>query len=446
MCCASIFIVGLDTSIVNIALPSIGTDLDTDLRGLSWAVDAYTLVMASLLISSGAMADRFGRRRIFQLGLLVFAASSVVCAVAPTIEVLTGARAVQGVGASMLSPVALAIVVNLITDPKERAFAIGIWGSVFGLSMAVGPTLGGVLVSEVGWRSIFWLNLPIIASVLLLTRLFVPESRAPQRKKLDVPGQLLLISIIGGAVALLIEGPAVGWTSAAAIVFYVIGTATVAAFIAIELRRRAPLIDPKLFRNKSFSAAAIGAVSIFVALNVTLLLGTLYLQQGRSMSPVAAGLLALPMAVSATVCAPLSGYLVGRTGPRLPLVIASGFTILGGGVFALSNNQTAVGAVMFAYLLIGAGVGFANAPITNTAVSGLPSAQAGLAGGVTSTARQFGAAVGVAVAGSIVAGAPTKELVHASLPGWILVMCCGLVLMLVAQVSTSVRTPRRVIT
>jgi EmrB/QacA subfamily drug resistance transporter len=371
----------------------------------------------------------------------VFAAASVACALAPSAGVLIGARVVQGVGGSMLSPVALAIVVNIFTEPKQRAQAIGVWAAVFGVSMAAGPVVGGALLSGLGWRSVFWLNVPVIAAVLVLTAVFVPESRARQPRRVDGPGQLLLIIVVGGSVALLIEGPRLGWGSPAAVIGYVLVGAAAAGFGWAESRRREPLIDLRLFRRRPFSAAVLGAVAVFVALNATLLLGTLYLQVARGMSPAAAGLVTLPMAVPAIVCAPLAGFLVGRTGPRLPLLLAGGFTTAGALCLVTLDDHTDIRVLLAAYLLIGAGFGFANPPITNTAVSGLPSDRAGVAGGITSTARQLGAAIGIALAGGVIAGAAPAALAHASRPGWLLVAGCGLLVVLVAGALTGGRTP-----
>jgi MFS family permease len=349
--------------------------------------------------------------------------------------VLTAARVLQGVGGSMLSPVALAIVVNVITDPKERAQAIGVWASVFGLSMAAGPLAGGALVEALGWRAVFWLNVPVVAVVLLLTGPYVPESRATVPRRLDGPGQLLLAAVVGGLVALLIEGPRLGWGSPSAIAGYALVAAAVAGLVWVERRRAEPLMDLALFRRVPFTAAVSGAVVVFVGLNTTLLLGTLYLQRARGLSPAAAGLVTLPMAVAATVCAPLSGYLVGRLGPRPPLLLAGGATLLGGLCLVGLEDGTGLPVLLLAYLLIGIGVGFANAPITNTAVGGLPRARAGVAGGVTSTARQFGAALGIALAGGIVADTAPTGIAHATRPGWLLVAGCGLLLLLIARAS-----------
>lgn len=437
------FLVGMDTTIVNVGLPAIGRGLDVGTHGLAWTVDAYTLVLASLLISSGALADRFGRRRVFRLGLVVFGAASLVCAVAPSVGTLVAARAVQGIGASMLSPVALAIVVNAMPNPKERAQAIGIWASVFGLSMAVGPVTGGFLIEALGWRSMFWINVPVVAAALVLTAVFVPESRAPRAQRLDLPGQALLTLIIGLSVGVLIEGPRVGWTSPAALTMYGLAVAATLTFVRFESRRPEPLIDPRLFRNPAFTGAVLAAVAVFVALNAALLLNTLYLQLARGWTPLSAGLATLPMALGATVCAPLSGRLVGRVGPRLPLALAGGFITAGGLCLTGLTQRTSAPLLLLAYLLIGIGFGFANAPITTTAVNSLPAARAGVAGGITSTARQFGAALGIAIAGALVAATAPTELAHASRPGWALVAACGALLFLFSHASRRTKPTTR---
>lgn len=435
VCCLSMFLVGLDTTIVNVGLPAIGRGLDVDTRGLEWIVDAYTLVLASLLISSGALADRFGRRRVFQCGLAVFGAASLVCALAPSAGVLVAARTLQGIGASMLSPVALAIVVNAMPDPKERAQAIGIWASVFGLSMAAGPVTGGALLAGLDWRALFWINAPVIAAALLLSAVFVPESRAPRARRLDLPGQVLLTMVLAVVVGVLIEGPRIGWTSPAALAGYAGAAVATAGFARVESRRGEPLMDLRLFGRPVFSGAVVGAVAVFVALNMTLLLNTLYLQHTRGWTPLAVGVATLPLAVGATLCAPWSGRMVGRTGPRLPLLLAGGFITVGGLCLVRLTPHTSVLLLLAAYSLIGIGFGFANAPITNTAVNGLPPARAGVAGAITSTARQLGSALGIALAGGLVTGAGPTGLAHASRPGWILVATCGVLLLLVARAA-----------
>ncbi|MEV5238928.1 MFS transporter [Streptomyces cinnamoneus] len=441
VCALSMFLVGLDTTIVNVGLPVIGDGLGVGTRSLEWVVDAYTVVLASLLVVSGALADRFGRRRVFQCGLLVFGVASLACAVAPSFGLLVAARALQGIGASMLSPVALAIVVNAMPDPRERARAIGVWASVFGLSMAAGPVTGGALISAFGWRSVFWINAPVVVAALVLVAVFVPESRGRRARRLDLPGQVLLTLTLCVSVAVLIEGPRIGWLSPLAVGGYALIAVTAAGFARVELRQSEPLMDLGLFRRPLFAASVLGAVAVFVALNVTLLLNTLYLQHARGWTPLATGTATLPLALGATLCAPWSGTLVARLGPRRPLVLAGGFTTAGGLCMVNLGPDTDVLLLLLAYLLIGIGFGFANAPITNTAVSGLPPSRAGVAGAITSTARQVGSAIGIAVAGGLASGVAPAGLARASHPGWLLVAACGLFLLVVARASRPTTAP-----
>ncbi|WP_437084004.1 MFS transporter [Streptomyces sp. enrichment culture] len=443
VCALSMFLVGVDTTIVNVALPAIGRGLGTDTRGLEWAVDAYTVVLAGLLIASGALADRFGRRRVFRLGLVLFGAASLACAFAPSLGFLIAARAVQGAGASMLSPVALAIVVSAMPDPRERARAIGIWASVFGLSMAAGPVAGGALIGAFGWRSVFWINAPVVAAALVLVALFVPESRGQRARPIDLPGQVLLILALCASVGVLIEAPRLGWTSPWVLAGCAGAVASAAGFAAVERRRAEPLMDLALFRRPPFAAAVLGAAAVFTALTATLLLGTFHLQHGLGRTPLAAGLATLPMALGATVCAPWAGRMAGRSGPRLPLLLAGAFTAAGGlcGAVVGLGAGTGVLPLLAANLLAGIGFGFANAPLTNTAVGGLPPSRAGVAGAITSTARQVGSAVGIAVAGGLVADAAPAALAGASRPGWLLVAGCGLVLLLAARASRAAAAP-----
>ncbi|HMR48403.1 MAG TPA: MFS transporter [Arachnia sp.] len=422
ICASALFLVGLDTTIVTVGLPRIGAGLGLGSDRLAWVVDAYTVPFASLLITSGALADRFGRRRVFQTGLVMFGLSSLAAAVAPSLEVLLAARVVQGVGASMLTPVALAIVVNVMTDPRERAQAIGIWGAMFGLSMAAGPVTGGALIAVFDWRAVFWINGPIVLAAILLVRTLVPESRAATPRRLDWPGQVLLMVALAIAVTVLIEAPRVGWSSPTAIVAYVAVLLTAVAFGWVESHRREPLIDPGLFRSAGFTGAVVSAVAVFVAFSMTLLLTTVLLQDRMGWEPVAAGAATLPMALGALVCAPVSGHLVGRIGSRLPLLTAGACLLLGGALLVSLTSTLSVPVLLVAYLLVGVGVGLSSPPITNAAVSSLPPERAGVAGGITSTARQIGTALGVALAGSLTA---TLDQPFTSLLGWLLVSGCG---------------------
>ena len=214
ICCMSLLIVGMDNTIVNVALPSIRTDLDASVEGLQWTIDGYTLVLASLLILAGSTADRFGRRRTFQTGLVLFTLGSLLCSLAPGLGWLIAFRMVQAIGGSMLNPVAMSIITNVFTEPRERARAIGVWGGVVGISLGVGPIVGGLLTETVGWRSIFWINVPIGLAAVVLAALFVPESRAPRARRVDPVGQLLVLALLASVTYAIINGPRAGWTSA----------------------------------------------------------------------------------------------------------------------------------------------------------------------------------------------------------------------------------------
>jgi MFS family permease len=301
--------------------------------------------------------------------------------------------------------------------------------------MAVGPVAGGALIAALGWRSVFWINAPVIVAAIVLSAMILPESRAAHPRRLDLPGQVLLTAAVCVLVAVLIEGPRIGWVSPLAWSGYLITAAAAAAFITFESRRREPLMDLGLFRRPSFSTAVLGAVTLFTALTLTLLLNTLYLQHTRGWTPLTAGIATLPMAFGATVCAPLSGDLVGRFGPRRPLLLAGMFITAGGASLVNLGQHTNVALLLLAYLLIGTGFGFANAPITNTAVSGLPPARAGVAGAITSTARQLGSAIGIAIAGGLAAGIPPGLLARASHPGWLIVTACGIFLFAAARAA-----------
>ncbi len=435
ICASALFLVGLDTTIVTVGLSQIGAGLGAEPGRLAWVVDAYTVVFAGLLMTSGALADRFGRRRVFRIGLVVFGAASLACAFAPSLEVLIAFRAVQGVGASMLTPVALAIVVTAMSDPVERARAIGVWGSIFGISMAAGPVAGGALLGVLDWRALFWINVPLVLAALVLVALLVPESRAERPRPLDLPGQGLLVLLLVTVVGLLIEAPRIGWAATVSLIGYGVLAVLLIAFAAVERRTAHPLVEPGLFRSAPLAGAALGAVVVFVAFSMTLLMTTLLLQRVQGWTPLNAGMAILPMAVGATVFAPVSGDLVGRRGPRPPLLLAAGFITGGGLLLTGLARGFSLPLLLAAYLMIGVGLGFANAPITNTAISGLAPERAGVASGITSTSRQLGTAIGIAVAGSLVAGVAPERLSAAALPGWLIITGCGLAVLLTAATA-----------
>ncbi|MDQ2737485.1 MAG: MFS transporter, partial [Actinomycetota bacterium] len=243
ICCLSLLIVGMDATIVNVALPAIRAELHSGVSGLQWVIDAYTLTLASLLLLSGSTADRIGRRRTFQIGLVSFTAGSLLCSLAPTLQLLIIARIIQAVGGSMLNPVAMSIITNVFREPRERAKAIGIWGGVVGISMGLGPVLGGILIQTVGWRWIFWINVPIGVAAIVLAGIFVPESKAPTARRLAPLGQILVIAVLGGSTYAIVESGRLGLASVLLWSIIVAAVVALAAFLAHERRRIEPLLD-----------------------------------------------------------------------------------------------------------------------------------------------------------------------------------------------------------
>jgi EmrB/QacA subfamily drug resistance transporter len=445
ICCMSLFIVGIDVTIVNVALPSIQRDLHASVSGLQWTVDAYSIVVASFLMLSGSTGDRVGRRKIFQLGLGLFTLGSLACSLAPGLGLLVAFRMVQALGGSMLNPVAMSIITNTFTDPAERARAIGLWGAVFGASMALGPIAGGALVTSVGWRGIFWVNIPVGVAAIVLTALFVPESRAARARRVDPVGQVLIIVLLAALTYAIIEGPGSGWASAKILACFGLAAAALVCLIAYEPRREEPLIDLRFFRSAPFSGATVIAVCAFAALGAFLFLNTLYLQDVRGLSALRAGLYTLPMALMTVLLAPLCGRIVAARGPRLPLIVAGIALTAGGIMLTRITRDSSLGYLIASYVVFGAGGGMVNAPITNTAVSGMPRSQAGVAAGIASTSRQVGAALGVAVGGSAVLSALHGSLrlgfVDASRVGWWIIAGCGVAILLIG-LATSGRWAR----
>jgi EmrB/QacA subfamily drug resistance transporter len=441
ICSMSLFIVGIDNTIVNVALPSIGHDFGASISGLQWTVDAYTVVIASLLMLSGSMADRFGRRRVFQLGLTLFSIGSLLCSVAPNLGWLLVFRMLQAVGGSMLNPVAMSIIRNTFTDARERAAAIGVWGAVIGISLALGPVVGGALTDSIGWRAIFWVNVPIGVAAIILTALFVPESRAPRPRRVDPVGQILVIVALATLTYGIIEGPSAGWASAQTIGMFAVSLIALVALLRYEPRRRDPLIELGFFRSAPFTGASVIAIAAFAALGGFLFLNTLYLQDVRGLSALDAGFYTLPLAAVTVIVSPISGRVVGRRGSRLPLLV--GGLGIGIGSFMLTGltPHTAVSWLLASYLIFGTGFGVVNAPITNTAVSGMPPAQAGVAAGIASTSRQIGLSLGVAVIGVTatagVHGSLQSSLAAASHLGWWIATGCGIAVVVIGLLTTT---------
>ncbi len=442
ICCLSLLIVGLDTTIVNVALPAIRSSLHASVSGLQWTIDAYTLVLASLLMLAGSTADRIGRKRIFRAGLVVFSLGSLLCGLAPSLELLIAARVLQAIGGSMLNPVAMSIIRNVFEDPRERAQAIGAWGAAFGLSMALGPVVGGALVDSIGWRAVFFVNVPIGVIAFVLTTLYVPRSRAARARRLDPFGQVLVIAALASLTYAIIEAPRAGWTSGATLGLFAFSLVCFTVLVFYELRRSEPLVEMRFFRSVPFAGANTIALCAFAAQGGFLFLNTLYLQDVRHLSPLHAGLYMLPMAGMLLIFAPVSGRLVSRHGARPSLVSAGAALLVASLLLTRLTPTTAIAYLLGAYFLFGIGAGLVNPPITNTAVSGMPPSQAGVAAAIASTSRQVGMTLGVAVLGAIsggmLSGALGPSFAAATHAGWWI--CAGLgVACLVLGVLTTTR-------
>ena len=444
-CCLSLLIVSMDATIVNVAIPSIRADFNASASQIQWVIDIYTLVLASLLLLSGATADRFGRRRTFQIGLTVFAVASLMCSLAPNIEMLIGARLLQAIGGSMMNPVAMSIITQVFRGRVERARAIGVWGGVVGISMALGPIVGGALIQYVDWRAVFWINLPICAAAILLTAIFVPESKSATMRDVDPVGQALGMAFLFGVVFVLIEGPGLGWANARIVTVAVIAAAAFIAFLYYEARRHDPFIDLRFFRSIPFASATMIAVCAFASWGAFLFMMSLYLQGQRGFSALHTGLIYLPVAVGALIFSPLSGRLVGRFGSRPSLFVAG--TLITAATLMLTRltDTTPVWQLLLIFAVFGIGFSMVNAPITTAAVSGMPTDRAGAASAVASTSRQVGVSLGVALCGSVAGAAIAStgaDFAIAARPLWYICAALGVTIFVLGVFSTSARATR----
>jgi len=400
-CCFGLFMVMLDNTIVNVAIPSIQRDLGAGVAGLQLVLDAYVLVFASLLLTAGSLGDRFGRRRVFRAGLVVFTASSALCGLAPSLAALVGGRALQAVGGAALLPTTLAIVAATFPDPRERVQAIGLWSGVSAMALAAGPVLGGLLTDALGWRWVFYVNVPVGVVAFLVAGRVIAESRNPVPRPLDLPGLVLGGVGLGAVTFALIEGNQRGWGSPAILVLLAFGVAALAGFVAVEARRREPMLAMHLFRDRAFSSANAVALVVGFALLGFVFFNTLYFQAVQGWSPFQAGLRTLPNTLAVVVTAPLAGRLAGRYGYRLPVV--AGLLLGAAALLLLTGIQvgTPYGALWWKLCMLGAGFGLAISPAVAAAVAAMPGGQAGVAAAVANTSRQVGGALGIAVLGAV---------------------------------------------
>jgi EmrB/QacA subfamily drug resistance transporter len=410
--CLSLFMVVVDNTIVNVALPTLSTELEASTSSLQWIVDAYTLVFSALLLAFGYFGDRNGRRLALQVGLVVFALTSVLASLSQSAEQLIGARAFMGVGAALIFPATLAIIINVFTDVRERALAIGIWSGVTGLAVAAGPVTGGLLLEHFWWGSIFLVNVPIAALALLAGRVLVPDSSDPRLGRLDRVGLLMSVSAVGLGVWAIIEGPHRGWTSATVVIAGLSAIAILASFVVYESRIAHPLLDVRLFRNPRFSAASIAIASAFFGLFGFIFLITQYLQLVQGYSPLEAGVRTVPFAVVTGVFSPMSIALMHRFGSKL--VVASGLALMSAGFLlasTLSADSAYLGGVLASMVVMAAGLGLTTSPATEAIMGALPQDKAGVGSAVNDTTRELGGTLGVAIVGSVFASVYGPQLV-----------------------------------
>jgi EmrB/QacA subfamily drug resistance transporter len=446
-CCLCALITGMDLTIANLAIPSIRSDLTATAAHAQWVIAIYALVVASLQLLGGAAGDRFGRRRVLQIGIAIFMFGSLLCSLAPIVDMLIVARAVQAIGASMMNPVALAIIAQVFVGPAERARAMGIWGAVFGASLALGPVVGGVLIDLFGWRSVFWINLPVGAVAIALCALLVPQSRSATIRGIDPVGQALAAGSLFGLVFVLIESPGRGWTHPWIVAIAAATVLAFAGFLRHGSRHADPFIELRYFRSIPFAAAALTALFVFIVWGAFLFMMSIYLQGWLGYPAAHAGLLLLPVGLAVLVFSPISGRLVSRVGSRPPLMIAGLMIAVMSAMLVFLTPMAPRWLLMMIFVAFGITFGMVTVPINYAAVSGMPQDRAGAAAGITSTGKQIGISLGVALSGVLAAGAlspPMGDFTDSADPLWVFTFALGLAIAALGIASTSPRAERSV--
>jgi EmrB/QacA subfamily drug resistance transporter len=401
--CLSLLVIVVDSTIVNVALPTFARDLRAGTSGLQWITDAYTLAFAALLLLAGAIADRYGRHRSLAAGLAVFAAGSLAAALTRTTGELIAARAVMGIGAAFIMPATLSVITSVFTDPRERTKAIGVWSSISGVGVAIGPVAGGWLLAHFNWDSIFLVNLPITAIALVAGHWLVPPSRSPVRRRLDPVGAILSVAAFTMLTWALIGAPGSGWLSVSSLTRFAVAAALVAAFAAVEVRSDHPMLPLTLFRDRRVTGAALALLLLFFALAGALFLTTQIYQVVLGYSPLAAGLRSLPSALSLAVAAQAGAHLAKRLGTATPVVI--GLMLVTAGLFFFATAAAASGYphYVIAMVMISTGIGLAMPAATSSTLQHLPPAMAGVGSAINDATRNMGTVLGVAIVGSVAA-------------------------------------------
>ena len=401
--CAAQFMVVLDVAFVNVALPSIQTDLDFSRQGLQWVVSAYALTFGGFLLLGGRMADLLGRRRIFVAGLGLFTVASLLCGLAWTSEILVGARALQGLGAAIVSPAALSIITTIFREGAERNQALGIWGALSGSGAAAGVLLGGVLTDSLGWEWIFFVNLPIGLAVVALAPRLLRESRVEGAdRRFDVTGALSVTASLVLLVYAVVEAPEAGWGSFRTIGLLLLSAALMATFVLIESRSQAPLMPLTIFRLRTLTGANVVGFLIGASIFAMFFILSLYMQQVLGWSALKSGLAYLAVALTVIVAAGVASQLVTRIGVKTVLAIGLGIATVGLVYFTqVSVDGTYLGDLFPGFIIAGIGLGFSFVPVSIAALQGIKESEAGLASGLINTTQQIGGAVGVAIVATV---------------------------------------------
>jgi EmrB/QacA subfamily drug resistance transporter len=399
--CVAVFVTVLDGTIVNVALPTLATDLSASTQSLQWIVDAYLLVFTGLLLAAGGLGDRFGRKRALTVGLVWFGLTSALAGAAGSVDALIAARALMGAGAALIFPATLAIITNVFQEPTERAKAIGVWGATTGIAVAAGPIIGGWLLEHFWWGSVFYVNVPVVIVALVATAAVVPESRDSHAPRLDVAGLLLSIAAISALVFTIIEAPGWGWASAATLGGFAIAAVLLVAFVAWELHIEHPMLPVRIFENLRFSAASVAIASAFFALFGFIFLITQYFQIVRGYSPLGAGVRTLPVALSIAVASVVAPRVVQRVGTTW--VVAAGLGLMATAFVWIStlSGSTPYIEIIGQMILLGTGLGATTTPATESIMGSLPPDRAGVGSAVNDTTRELGGTLGVAIIGSV---------------------------------------------
>ncbi len=400
--CLSLLLIIMDNTILNVAIPSLIKDLHATNSQIQWIIDSYVLVFAGLLLTTGSLSDRFGRKGALQIGIVLFGLGSASAGMSHSVEHLIASRAFMGIGGALIMPSTLSLLTNVFRDPTERGRAIAVWAGFSGLGVAIGPVVGGTLIKHFSWQAVFWVNIPLGIVALAAGAVLIPRSKDPSHAALDPLGALLSILGLGALLFGIIEGPAKGWTDGSVLVGFVVGAVTLGLFIAWELTSEHPMLDMRLFRIRRFSAAS-GAITLtFFAMFGSMFLMTQYWQLVHGYSALEAGVRMVPHAMTMMVVAPTSARLVERFGTKR--VVATGLTVIASSLTLLSFIQadSSYAHVIVIFCLMAAGMGLTMAPATESVMGSLPREKAGVGSAVNDTTRQVGGALGVAIIGSIV--------------------------------------------